>query len=108
MIETGHVITLVCFGIVLWGWQDSLRARERAIAAARHTCREAGFQFLDQTVMIARVGLGQRRTGGIGIRRTYRFEFSAEGSDRHQGRAILIGQQVVSIQLDPPSGLVIS
>lgn len=108
MIDLPHLLALIGFGLVLWAWRDNLRARELAMAAARRACKRSGFQLLDQTVMIRRVSLGRRRDGVLRIRRTYSFEFSSEGADRNPGQAILVGQQLISIQLDPPAGLVVS
>lgn len=108
MIDTPHLLVLIGFGLVLWAWRDNLRARELAVAAARRACKRGGFQLLDQTVMIRRVGLGRRRDGTLRIRRIYSFEFSSEGADRNPGKATLVGQELISIQLAPPPGAVVA
>jgi len=50
-------------------WVDSLRARERALAAGRSACERYGVQFLDDTVAFARLGLARDAEGRVRLRR---------------------------------------
>lgn len=107
MLDAHYLLVLLLFALILLLWRNNLAARERAIEVARRTCREVGVQMLDQTVAINRLGIGRGRRG-LRLRRRYRFEFSTDGSDRHPGRVELLGLTVLSVQLDGPSGLVVS
>ncbi|RMG29382.1 MAG: DUF3301 domain-containing protein [Gammaproteobacteria bacterium] len=81
-------------------WQDALRARETALAIARQTCDRAGFQLLDATVALRRVGITRAPGAGCcALRRTYVFEYSVHGGDRRSGFVILAGHRPVSVGL---------
>jgi len=84
-----------------WLWFDSLRARESAVRAARLACRADGVQLLDDTVALASIGLSRSDTGGLAVRRVYRFEFSDTGNNRLGGRITMIGSRVELLYLDP-------
>jgi hypothetical protein len=73
-----------------WLFLDSLRSQEKAIAICSKACEERNVQLLDQTVSVYRIGV---RWGaeGIRLRRTYRFDYSDDGEDRHTGHLILVG-----------------
>ena len=46
----------------------------------------------------ARFGFGELRRGAdgwVGVERTFRFEYSHDGADRHVGRLVLHGTQMV-------------
>ena len=52
-------------------WVDSLRARERALAAGRSACERYGVQLLDETVQFATLRLARSDEGRLRLRRTY-------------------------------------
>jgi len=82
-------------------WIDSLRARERALAAGRRACERYGVQLLDETVAIAKVRLVRDEDGRLRIARTYTFEFSDTGNNRRQGAVALRGGEVIDLQVEP-------
>jgi hypothetical protein len=82
-------------------WADSLRARERAVAAGRAACERYGVQFLDDTVAFARVRLGRDDEGRLKPRRTYQFEFSDTGNNRRSGAIVMLGGELEDVQLEP-------
>ena len=77
-------------------WSAGRAAAERAVALGRDACRTAGVQWLDQTVHAAGMRLQRGEDGWLGIERTFRFEYSYDGSDRHVGRMVLRGTRLVS------------
>ncbi len=99
-METASLITIAACA---WFWFDSLKARETALHAVRRTCEIEGLQLLDETVEFAGLKPAWDSDGRMKLRRSYRFEFSDTGDNRHQGSVILLGQRVVLINLDPPS-----
>ncbi|MEE8428279.1 MAG: DUF3301 domain-containing protein [Gammaproteobacteria bacterium] len=101
------LIILVGLGILIWFWVDSLHARERALQVCAAACRQTKAQLLDQTVSLARVGVGRNSSNRILFRRRYRFEFSTDGVNRWQGRVTLLGSLVESVQMDYPEGATI-
>ena len=95
----GAAIVLIAAGIFLW--LDSLRARERAVQAGRAACQRYALQFLDDTVSFARVRLGRDQDGQLRIARTYTFEFSDTGNNRRHGAIVMLGGELLDVQLEP-------
>jgi hypothetical protein len=93
------LIVLILAGLAFW--IDSLRARERALAAGRNACGRYGVQFLDETVVFARLRLGRDDAGQLCLRRTYTFEFSDTGDNRRQGAIVMLGGELQDMQLEP-------
>lgn len=92
-------IGLIVAGI--WFWIDSLRARERALAAGRSACQRYGVQLLDETVQFAHLRLARDDEGRLRLRRSYRFEFSDTGDNRRHGAIVMLGGQLQDLQLEP-------
>ena len=77
-------------------WSAGRAAAERAEALGRDACRAANVQWLDQSVHAAGLRLKRGENGWLGFERTFRFEYSYDGSDRHIGRLVLRGNRLVS------------
>ena len=125
MHEALIAAVLVAAGI--WLWRESLRAREAATRAGRRACRENDVQFLDETVALAKMNLAwishripaahderpgssgtaarRRPDGRLVLVRSYRFDYSVDGSDRAAGLVVVQGGTVVHIQLTVPETL---
>jgi len=85
MLLSWSTLALIVFAAaVAWFWQDSLAARERANAAAIEACERLSLQFLDGTVAFARIGLTRSPGGGLALRRTYVFDYTANSIERLQ------------------------
>src|SRR5262245_24759543 len=82
-------------------WADSLRARERAVAAGRQACDRYELLFLDDTVSFARLRLGRDEDGQLKLARTYTFEFSDTGNNRRHGAIVMLGGEMADLQLEP-------
>ncbi|NIM28998.1 MAG: DUF3301 domain-containing protein [Gammaproteobacteria bacterium] len=93
------LILLAVIAGVLVFWRNTLRAREEAIRVSREACAHRGHQFLDDTVALARLGIVRGSPGWLQLRRTYEFEFSADGHDRRVGSITLSGFRVESVYL---------
>ena len=92
-------IVLIVAG--LYFWIDSLRARERALAAGRRACERYGVQLLDETVQFAKLRLARDDGGRVRFRRTYAFEFSDTGDNRRHGAIVMLGGELQDMQLEP-------
>ncbi len=92
------LVLAVIAGVLIF-WRNTLRAREEAIRVSRAACKTRGHQFLDDTVSLARLGVGRGAQGWPLLRRTYEFEFSADGYDRFVGSVTLFGAKVESVYL---------
>ncbi|MGH8747415.1 MAG: DUF3301 domain-containing protein [Burkholderiales bacterium] len=98
------MLELSAIAIVLgaaWFWVDSLRARERAVAAGRAACERYGVQFLDETVAFVKLRPARDDDGHLRLRRTYAFEFSDTGDNRRQGVIVILGGELADVQLEP-------
>ncbi len=101
-----EIIFLILLGLVIWFWQDTLRAREIAVSRARRYCQDIDYQFLDETVSLESLKAGRNFFGNFAFHRHYHFEFSLDGQNRFNGSAYLIGHRLQSIQLDHPDGII--
>jgi hypothetical protein len=98
MWEAAAILLLVAGSFF---WLDSLRARERALAAGRSACERYALQFLDETVAFARLRLARNEDGELRIARTYTFEFSDTGNNRRQGAILMLGGRLQDVHLEP-------
>jgi hypothetical protein len=92
------IILLLTLG---WFWLDSLRAREIALGICKAACEGRDLQFLDQAVVLRRLGFSWR-SSGIRLRRVYRFDFSEEGVGRRNGYLVLRGLQLEELSFGLP------
>jgi hypothetical protein len=76
-------------------WSSARAAAERAEVVGRNACHAAGVQWLDQTVHADGWRLRRGSDGRLGFERSFRFEYSEDGQDRHVGRLVLRGEELV-------------
>src|SRR6185295_17618439 len=98
MWEAAAIILIVAGGLF---WVDSLRARERALAAGRAACERNGLQLLDETVSGAGLRLARNEDGELRIRRVFVFEFSDNGNNRRRGSVVVLGAHVQDLYIEP-------
>lgn len=87
-------------------WSAARAAAELAGKLGRDACRAAGVQWLDQTVHAHGLRIRRNEDGRLGFERSFRFEYSHDGTDRHTGRLVLRGGRLVAFSgpVAPPSG----
>ena len=100
------IVLLILAGLVFF-WLDSMKCRENAIIAARRACQDIDVQLLDQTVSLQSIKLARNSRGRLCFKRIYAFEYSIQGTERRNGRAIMQGKWVQQVQLDDDSGVTI-
>ena len=93
--------------VLVWLWSSATRGKSQATAYCARACRDINVQFLDQTVVLAKVGVGRHDRNWFQWQRVYEFEFTVDGNTRHRGQLALQGRQVVSTHLDHPEGAII-
>jgi len=98
MWEAAAIILIVAGGLF---WVDSLRARERALAAGRAACERNGLQLLDETVSGAGLRLARNEDGELRFRRVFVFEFSDNGNNRRRGSVVVLGASVQDLYIEP-------
>ncbi|MGB0722933.1 MAG: DUF3301 domain-containing protein [Gammaproteobacteria bacterium] len=105
MFTPGALILALMLALAVAWWRSSTIARERVLAAVGRIVREQNVQLLDQTVTLQRIRPLRRSDGRLGLRWTYRFDFSAEGYDRHSGWAVFQEGRIVHVELNLPGGV---
>jgi hypothetical protein len=96
------IVLIILILMAVWYWWDTQRCNEIALFVCRKKCIDAGLQLLDATVIRQRTWLRKGPTG-LQICRLYSFEYSADAAadygQRAQGHVVLIGKQVVEINM---------
>ncbi len=91
------VIILMIVGAAAFAfWSAARAAAEMAEQLGRNACRAAGVQWLDQTVHANGLRVRRNEDGRLGFERSFRFEYSYDGTDRHSGRLVLRNGKLVS------------
>lgn|SRR5690348_6409499 len=89
------LLLMILFAAGFAFWSTARAAAERAGEVGRNACQAAGVQWLDQTVHASGLRLCRGDDGRLGFERTFRFEYSEDGTDRHIGRLVLRGDRLV-------------
>ena len=92
----GPILLLIAIALGYGWWSSARKAAERAEEVGRNACHVAGVQWLDHTVHADGLRLRRRRDGWPGLERSFRFEYSEDGEQRHVGRLVLFGDELVS------------
>lgn len=96
-----ELLVILLFVVIVWYWQDGMRAKEIARRAGKQACDQDGVAFLDDTVVLEKATLRRSRAGHMAIFRQYRFEFSSDGSCRYKGNIEMLSKQVQGLSLEP-------
>lgn len=87
--------------LALYFFSNALKAREIALNAAKVHCKQLELQMLDDCVALTGFWAKRDNTGKLLAWRSYVFEFSATGFERYQGKIIMLGSKIASIELEP-------
>jgi len=87
--------------LVAYYWSSSMKAREIAFTATVNHCRKMNLLLLDDYVALNAQWLKKDEYGVTKVWRSFQFEFSSTGDERYQGKIIMLGEKILSIQLDP-------
>lgn len=98
-MSTFELVSLLALCGLAWFWLDTLRAREAGVLGARQACAREGLQLLDDTVAGRSVRLARNRDGRVVLQRVYDFEYSGSGNDRYRGSLMLLGKEVVMLDI---------
>ena len=93
---------LLIIGLLIWLWLVSMQSRDIAIHTARKTCADQDLQLLDGTVLLRSIRPFARSIDNFGLRRTFSFDYSADGIGRQSGAILMHNRQVVSVILEQP------
>lgn len=92
----GMTLLMIAAAAVFGHWSAARAAAERATTLGHQACRNAGVQLIDHSVHGVGMRLRRRDDGRLGWERSFRFYWSDDGTQRHVGRMVLRGDQLVS------------
>jgi len=87
-------------GFVLHYWWQSGEYKGRALKLTFDYCQQHGLQLLDQSMVIKGYWPQKSKRGNWVMRRTYSFEFTSTGQQRYQGKLVLEGLALDTIELE--------
>ena len=96
------ITPLLLIAFLVWFWFDSTRSHELAVQITSRLCFKHDVQLLDETVALRRLGLSWPREG-LRLKRTYRFDYTIEGTERRTGSLVLLGSRLAAYNIDSPS-----
>ncbi len=98
MLDFFFIILLLLIGFY---WSNAMKAREIAFIAVNVHCQKMDVQLLDEYVAL--IGIWPKRDddGKIKAWRSDQFEFTSTGDERYNGKVVMMGDKVLSIQLEP-------
>jgi hypothetical protein len=83
-------------------WHTSMRALEHANQVAAEVCQKSDLTLLDGTVSLRRLRPVRDEHGNLVLRRSYSFDYSADGFSRSVGFVVLRGRQLEAVGLAGP------
>lgn len=98
MLDFFLILLLLCIGSY---WSNAMKAREIALRAVKIYCQKMEVLLLDEYVALNGQWLKRNENGKLKVWRSYQFEFSSTGDERYHGKAVMLGREVISIQLEP-------
>ena len=81
-------------------WYSSQQAKTYAVKFARQECKKESVQLLDQTVQQIKLSMSRDTDDRWRVWREYRFEYSVDGINRHEGRLVMLGQRLLRTALE--------
>jgi len=100
MLELSTLIWLsLLAGLAAFWWHSDL-VKQEALRLVEAYCQKLGLQLLDHTMVIRGLAPTRGSTGGLCLRRTYRFEFTSTGEARYQGTVVMSGRRQELIELE--------
>ncbi|MGA1007370.1 MAG: DUF3301 domain-containing protein [Sedimenticolaceae bacterium] len=101
-MQVVDITPLLLIAFLVWLWFDSTRSHELAVQITSRLCLKHDVQLLDETVALRRLGVNWPREG-LRLKRTYRFDYTIEGTERRTGSLVLLGSRLAAYHIDSPS-----
>ncbi len=98
--ELTDLLWLIAALLFMQYWWSAKGIKEIALTATRKHCKQLQLQLLDDSIALRGLWLKRDRDGRIRCWRSYNFDFSSTGEDRYQGRIILLGRRIETIDLE--------
>lgn len=92
---------IVILLLIAYYWSSSMKARETAYRSAVIHCQKMDVLLLDDYVALVGQWLKKDEFGVTKVWRSFQFEFSSTGAERYHGKVVMLGEKILSIQLEP-------
>jgi len=100
-VELRDLFWLILILFILLQWWQGLKMKELALRHVKRYCASMDLQLLDESIALRGFWLKRGDDGRVHIWRSYLFEFTSTGDERYQGKIILLGHRVTTLQVDP-------
>ncbi|MDP4790188.1 MAG: DUF3301 domain-containing protein [Haliea sp.] len=98
----GDVFALMVLGLAFGWFLGAIRVRELAVAAVVQAGKRDDFQLLDQSVHLNRMSMSRDDQRHWRVWRQYRFDYSFDGVERHEGYVIMLGKRLQAVIVREP------
>ncbi|PLW82813.1 DUF3301 domain-containing protein [Kineobactrum sediminis] len=98
----GEILVVLGLGAACVWFMTSIRVRELAVTAVTKAGQRDDFQLLDQTVQLNRLSLSRDEQRRWRVWRQYRFDYSYDGVQRHEGFVVMLGQRLQAVIVREP------
>ncbi|MFI3220547.1 MAG: DUF3301 domain-containing protein [Methylococcales bacterium] len=95
-----NIVSISLLLLFYWYWHNAQTAKALALKATKARCNALEVLMLDDYVALTRMGLKRNAAGRWQVYRCYAFEFASTGEDRYQGICTVLGDRVLSIEMD--------
>ena len=95
---------IILLAVLIACWYEVMKTRELVIRRCQRVCAEAQLQFLDQTVAVVAMKPGLTNSYRPVLYRTYQFEYSENGTDRHHAYVDLLNERITGIRFTGQNG----
>lgn len=99
MLDNLVVISLLL--LAYWYWFNAQSMKTLALQAVKARCNALELLMLDEYVALTRIGLKRNAAGKWQVYRCYMFEFASTGDERYNGVCTVLGDRVLSIEMQP-------
>ncbi len=99
MLNDLVVISLLL--LAYWYWHTAQSSKALALQATKSRCAALELLMLDDYVALTRLGLKKNAAGKWQVYRCYAFEFASTGDERYNGVCTVLGDRVLSIEMQP-------
>jgi hypothetical protein len=94
------IVSICLLLLFYWYWKNAQTAKTLALTATKARCKTLEVLMLDDYVALTRIGLKRNAAGRWQLYRRYVFEFASTGEERYQGVCTVLGDRVLSIEMD--------
>lgn len=100
-MQFSNIVALLLVVLLVFYWWHAQGIRQIALATCRAYCKQRQLQLLDDTVSVSRLWFKRDEGGRWRGWRLFIFEFTSNGTERHRGWLVMLGERVENIEHEP-------